>query len=91
MRRLLVTRRTVPLDRLDDYLATWARLRADVQARGGAAWLFRGDGHDDRFLEFLEWSGDTAVAAADDVRAALDELDETASAAHQDTWNEVEP
>jgi hypothetical protein len=76
MRRLLVARRIVPLDLLEEYLAAWSRLVAEAGSLGARAWLFRGVGHEDHFTEFLEWDGhssfspDAGPVAA--VRSALD-------------------
>lgn len=60
MRRLLVARRIVPLDLLDEYLAAWNRLVEEAGTLGVRAWLFRGVGHEDHFTEFLEWDGSPA-------------------------------
>jgi orotate phosphoribosyltransferase len=57
MRRLLVTRRRVPLDRFEDYDEAWERLRDAASQSGGRAWRFRASELEDQFLEFLEWSG----------------------------------
>ncbi|MGH7504461.1 MAG: hypothetical protein ACRELX_02370, partial [Longimicrobiales bacterium] len=59
MRRLYATRRLIPLDRLDDYLAGWERLRSAATEAGGRAWMFRGTAHQDQFIEFLEWEDQT--------------------------------
>jgi hypothetical protein len=60
MRRLLITRRHVALDRADDYLIAWETVRLAVERAGGRAWLFRRAEHEDQFMEFLEWSDDDA-------------------------------
>jgi hypothetical protein len=91
MRSLLCTRRVVPLDLLDDYLARWRDVTQAAQAAGARAWLFRRTGHDDHFQEFLEWDGDDAGAAADEpalagARAALEEL---VGAGDDTEWEEV--
>ena len=76
MRRLLTTRRHLPLDRSDDYLAAWDSVQQAVAGTGGHAWLFRGTDHEDQFLEFIEWSGDGAAphedAAVAEARTRLD-------------------
>lgn len=76
MRRLLVARRIVPLDLLEEYLAAWSRVVDHAASSDARAWLFRGVGHEDHFTEFLEWDASTSfspdaglVAAA---RQALD-------------------
>jgi hypothetical protein len=77
MRRLLCTRRLVPLDRLDDYLPAWHEVRSAALASGCRAWLFRRSDHQDQFLEFIEWQDDVAPgelrAEVDAARTALDE------------------
>ena len=93
-RRLLSTRRLVPLDRLDDYLADWDRVRAAAEAAGGRAWLFRGARHEDQFLEFIEWgdAGDDDHAPLPEraeVEAARVHLDHAFGAGHADEWEEA--
>lgn len=92
MTRLLTTRRHVPLDRAEEYVAAWSEVRAAAEARGARAWLFRGADHEDHFLEFVEWSDavsalmdDPAVA---DARAALE--DYGAGAGTTEEWEDVE-
>jgi hypothetical protein len=60
MRRLLITRRHVALDRADDYLLAWETVRLAVERAGGRAWIFRRAEHEDQFMEFMEWSDDDA-------------------------------
>jgi hypothetical protein len=79
MRRILITRRTVPLDRSDEYLAAWQQLAAAAALRAGHAWLFRRSGHEDRFVEFLEWVGPAALPEQPEIADALRELDEIAA------------
>jgi hypothetical protein len=90
MRRLLCTRRRVPLDVADDYLIAWAYLRSQVEAAGGRAWIFRGAGHEDRFIEFIEWDDTTArpleVDAVNDARAQLERF---APASSPEEWEET--
>lgn len=72
--RLFVTRRTVPLDRIDVYLELWARLKTAAEGLGCRAWLFRAAAREDRFLEFLEEpAGGPALddATISDARAEL--------------------
>lgn len=79
MRHLLVTRRQIPLDRLDEYTDAWDELCRVTVSRGGHAWLFRAAAREDHYLEFVEWRGgprhgllhDDAFLAC---RQALDEL-----------------
>ncbi|HSJ06647.1 MAG TPA: hypothetical protein VK936_08095 [Longimicrobiales bacterium] len=90
MRRLLSTRRHVPLDRLDEYAAAWLATRDAVAAAGGRAWLFRGAGHDDRFMEFVEWdsaAGEPLDSA--EVRSAIARLGTFAPAADASEWEEA--
>jgi hypothetical protein len=90
-RRLLSTRRLIPLDRLDEYLGGWSTLRAAAEAAGGRAWMFRGAGHQDHFIEFLEWrdEGEDPLPERGDVREALRNLDGGFGAVHSDEWEEV--
>lgn len=91
MRHVLATRRTVPLDRVEEYLAEWAGLRRAAHQAGLRAWLFRGTDHEDHFMEFLEWSDHAAGpmpggTALEEARAGLDER---FGHAHEDRWDEV--
>jgi hypothetical protein len=79
MRRLLVTRRVVPLDRSDEYGAGWTRLRALCALRGAHAWLFHPAGHEDRFIEFLEWQEPLELLADSDIEEAARQLEEIAA------------
>jgi orotate phosphoribosyltransferase len=75
MRKLLVTRRRVPLDRFEDYDKAWARLLHAASQSGGHAWRFRAAELEDQFLEFLEWTGAIDVdAATHELRKDLDQL-----------------
>ncbi|MGH7554291.1 MAG: hypothetical protein ACREMQ_14890 [Longimicrobiales bacterium] len=91
-RRLLSTRRLVPLDQLEDYLADWNRVRAAAEAVGGRAWLFRGAGHEDHFIEFIEWGDDPEIMPVpefDDVASARLHLDHAYGKGHADDWEEA--
>jgi hypothetical protein len=77
MRKLRITRRRVPLARLEEYDDAWQRLRRAAGEAGARAWLFRISGRDDRMVEFLEWSDPVSVDRAEAVQeagAALDAL-----------------
>jgi orotate phosphoribosyltransferase len=75
MRRLLVTRRRVPLDRFEDYDKAWAHLRDAAAESGGRAWRFRASELEDQFLEFLEWTGAIDLeAATTELRHDLDQI-----------------
>jgi hypothetical protein len=92
MKRILSTRRLIPLDRLDDYLLDWERVRAAVESAGGRAWLFRGARHQDQFIEFVEWGeevGDTPLPERADVAPARLQLDEAYGRGHADDWEEA--
>jgi len=79
MRRLLVTHRTVPLDRTEEYSAAWRRLAAAVALRAGNAWWFRRAGHEDRYIEFVEWRQPVALPEEPEVAEALRALGEIAA------------
>ena len=91
MRRLRTTRRHVPLDRSDEYLSAWQTVRSAVELAGGRAWLFRGAGHEDQFVEFMEWTDDSAPPADDDiVAAAAAHLDVFAAPRTTEEWEEAQ-
>jgi hypothetical protein len=79
MRRLLVTRRVVPLDRSEEYGAGWVRLKALCALRGANAWLFHPAGHEDRFIEFLEWRTPLAPLEDPELDEARRQLEEIAA------------
>lgn len=81
MRRILITYRTVPLDRSEEYTAGWQRLAAATVLRTGHAWLFRRAGHEDRFVEFLEWHQAAALLDDPEVAEARRVLDEISTGA----------
>lgn len=89
-RHLATTRRHVPLDRVDEYLAAWAAVRDAIVAAGGRAWIFHGAEHEDQFLEFIEWSGGVKnPLAGDGVADALLELNAFATPMHAEEWEEA--
>ena len=91
MRRLLTTRRHVPLDRAEEYLAAWESVRRAVDEAGGHAWIFRGAAHEDQFIEFIEWTnGSPAMHEESSVAAARAELDMYAAAGVTEEWEDAE-
>lgn len=90
-RRLLCTRRQIPLDRLDEYLTAWNAVRAAAEAAGGRAWMFRGAAHQDHFIEFLEWGDgeEEPLPERSDVPGELRNLADRFGAGHGDEWEEV--
>lgn len=92
MRHVLATRRTVPLDRVDEYATAWLELQASAQGSGVNAWLFRGTDHEDHFMEFLEWS-DEGVPGPMPETGTLGDLRERLTAefghGHEDRWDEA--
>lgn len=89
VRRLLSTRRLVPLYELDEYLAGWNRLRAVFTAAGGHAWLFRASHRQDQFLEFLEYGAEPTILERAEIAAARDALDEAFGAGVLEGWEEA--
>lgn len=85
-RRLITTRRHVPLDRSDEYLSAWQLVRTAVQSAGGHAWIFRGAAHEDQFIEFIEWSSEDALHESDPVAHARRALDVYATAGPTEEW-----
>jgi hypothetical protein len=89
MRHLFVTHRHVPLDLADDYLLAWAALRTAAASVGGRAWVYQGATHEDRFLEFIEWSEPDAPLDDASVAAALTHLEEFGPATESAEWEEA--
>jgi hypothetical protein len=89
MRRLLITRRHVALDRADDYLIAWETVRLAAERAGGRAWIFRGAAHEDQFMEFMEWSDDVASPLANETVAnTRSELDAFAAGVTEE-WEDA--
>ncbi len=88
-RRLLTTRRRIPLDRLEEYLADWREVRRAVRAAGGHAWLFRGEEREDRFLEFVESDVSIELAAEPRVAEARETLEDGFGQEWSDVWTEA--
>jgi hypothetical protein len=90
MRRLLCTRRQVALDMTDEYLIAWLALRNAVATAGGRAWIFRGAGHEDQFMEFIEWDdGALEPLEAYGVSSALAQLTAFGTATSSEEWEEA--
>jgi hypothetical protein len=90
MRRLLCTRRHVPLDVSDEYLLAWADVTRAVESAGGRAWLFRAAGHEDRFMEFVEWEDSVAPPhEQEEAAGAIAQLATFAPAAGAEEWEEA--
>lgn len=88
MVRLLITRRTVALDRTEEYLELWRQTAAAAGETGGHAWLFRGSIREDHALEFIEDPGAAGVLDAAAVLAARDSLNEAFPADLEEEWHE---
>lgn len=89
-RRLVTTRRHVPLDRSDEYLDAWAAVQRAVESAGGRAWIFRGAAHEDQFIEFIEWSSDDVLYESPAVAAARAHLASYAVAGLTEEWEDAQ-
>jgi hypothetical protein len=93
-RHLLVTRRRIPLDRQDEYLAGWRDVRVAVLSNGGRAWIFRGADRQDQFMEFIEWSavaGSEPLLECAEVASARETVDNSFGSGLVDEWEEAPP
>ena len=88
MRRLMSTRRRIPLDRTEDYAALWSAVRDAAEAVGVHAWRFRAKDRDDIYMEFLEAS-DPEPLADTGLGAARDALDRAFVPERSDEWEEA--
>ncbi|MGH7476723.1 MAG: hypothetical protein ACRELD_10565 [Longimicrobiales bacterium] len=84
---LLVTRRTIPLDRTDHYGWLWEAVRVAALGAGLRAWRFRAADRDDRYLEFIE-APSAAALEAPAVDAARVALRESFAATEESLWLE---
>lgn len=89
MRRLLSTRRLIPLTQLDEYLDAWATLRSAFTAAGGHAWLFRAANRHDQFIEFLEFGSRPEILEREDVIEAREALDDEFGEGQLEEWEEA--
>ena len=90
MRHVLATRRIVPLDRVDEYTAGWRTVQSAVKSAGGNAWLFRSEGHDDHFMEFLEWRDEIGTLLdRDEVVRTREALDDEFGEGRAEAWEEA--
>ncbi len=88
MRRLLVTRRQMALDRSDGYDHAWQRLRDAVATASGRAWRYQGAERQDQFLEFIEWKGGSDFANAEPIARRRLDVDAIAPGSSE-LWNEA--
>lgn len=89
-KRLLSTRRVIPLDRLDEYLALWREVQRVATQAGARAWLFRAVERQDHFIEFIEFGAAPAALESDDLVRSRAVLDDTFGAGQADEWEGVE-
>jgi len=88
-RRLLSTRRVVPLDRLDEYTAAWEAVQRAARDSGARAWLFRARDRQDHFVEFIEHSEAPGALEAGELRRARALLEEQFGAGQTEEWEGV--
>jgi hypothetical protein len=88
MRRLQSSRRVVPLDQLEQYLELWGALRAEAQAAGGRAWLFRDARRQDHFMEFVEYATEVAIESSG-VPEAREDIDAFFGHVQVEVWEEA--
>ncbi len=88
MRRLMSTRRRIPLDRTEDYAALWSAVRDAAEALGIHAWRFQARDRDDIYMEFLESAGPGPLADPG-LGAAREALDRALVPEHSDEWEEA--
>ncbi len=89
MRRLQSSRRTVPLDRIEEYLGAWRTLQSTVEANGGRAWLFRDARREDHYLEFVEFEDAMMLERALPVAEAREDLDDLFGHSPIEEWDEA--
>ena len=85
-RRLLSTRRVVPLDRLDEYTAAWDVVERAAKENGARAGLFRARERQDHFLEFVEYGDAPGVLESEELRRARASLEEQFGAGQAEDW-----
>jgi len=88
-RRLLSTRRVVPLDRLDEYTAAWEAVQQAARDAGARAWLFRARERQDHFIEFIEHSEAPGALEAGELQLARARLEEEFGPGETEEWEGV--
>ncbi len=88
-RRLLATRRVVPLDRSEEYDEHWVRVRDAVEAAGGRAWRFRAARRQDQYMEFIEARELDAILERAPVVTARGDLDDAFGRGKSEEWEEA--
>ncbi len=86
---LVVTRRTIALDRIEEYLALWAVVRDAAESLDCRAWLFRAARRDDHFLEFLEHAGERLPLDQPRLMEPRRELHDSFPPDADDEWEEA--
>jgi len=88
-RRLLSTRRVVPADRLDEYMAAWESVQRAARDSGARAWLFRAQERHDHFIEFIEYGDAPGALDAGELRRARASLEEWFGPGEPEEWEGV--
>ncbi|HEX7089288.1 MAG TPA: hypothetical protein VF192_04090 [Longimicrobiales bacterium] len=89
-RRLLSTRRVIPLDRLDEYLGLWKEVQRAATQAGARAWLFRAREREDHLVEFIEFGDAPGALESEDLARSRAVLDDTFGAGQSEEWEGVE-
>ena len=93
-RRLLITYREVPEDRIEAYDRGWRMLQRAAAGIPCQAWRYRSTSSHDSFIEFLEFGGaddPRADAAVSHAIRALDEAGPGTTHEWRDATNPEEP
>lgn len=88
-RRLLSTRRVIPLDRLDEYIAAWNEVERAAKQGGARAWLFRAPERQDHFLEFIEFGGAPDLLGSEALARSRTALEDQFGAGRTEEWEGV--
>lgn len=86
MTTLLVTRRRVPLDRIEQYGALWRAAHTCATRLGARAWLFQSQKVAGLFTEFLEHDDEQQLDDDSSLVSCLHSLHETFPAEESSTW-----
>ena len=87
-RRLLSTRREIPLQDRDRYDLAWAALERAATALAAHAWRFRSSIYPSGYLEFLEFAAGSDPRDDPSVSGPLAALDEIAPG-EVESWDEA--
>lgn len=90
-RYLLITRRTIPVDRTAEYATLWRAVQHHAELAGARAWVFTSENAVNQFIELIEWQSDEAHPSTNrrEIVEARSALNAIFLPGESDTWIEA--